>query len=96
MTDIATSLAKYVILTNDDPHNEDPAQIISDMITNLKRNNYEVIIDRKEAIVRGINLLKGNDVLIILGKGHEEFMIVKDKKIPFNDYQTVIEYLNYN
>lgn len=96
MTDIATSLAKYVILTNDDPHNEDPAQIISDMITNLKRNNYEVILDRKEAIVRGINLLKGNDVLIILGKGHEEFMIVKDKKIPFNDYQTVIEYLNYN
>jgi len=96
MTDIVTSMVKYAILTNDDPHNEDPTQIISDMIASLKRNNYEVMLDRKEAIIRGINLLKQNDVLLILGKGHEEVMIVKDQKIPFSDYQTVIEYLNIN
>lgn len=94
MTDIVTSMVEYAILTNDDPHNEDPAQIISDMITNLKTNNYEIILDRKEAIIRGINLLKQNDVLLILGKGHEEVMIVKNEKIPFSDYQVVIEYLN--
>ena len=48
--------------------------------------NYEVELDRKQAIIKGINYLNYNDALLILGKGHEEVMIVKDnKKIPFND-----------
>ena len=94
MTSLVTSMAKYAILTNDDPHNEDPYQIIEDMTTGIVRNNYEVIIDRKDAIIKGIELLEENDVLLILGKGHEEVMIIKNQKIPFNDHNVVMDHLN--
>jgi UDP-N-acetylmuramoyl-L-alanyl-D-glutamate--2,6-diaminopimelate ligase len=93
MTEIVTSKAKLAILTNDDPHNEDPYQIIDDMTKNLIAKNYEVILDRRQAIIRGIKLLEENDVLLILGKGHEEVMIVKDQKIPFNDRKEATDYI---
>ena len=67
------------------------------MINNLQNTNYEIELDRKKAIIKGIKLLDVNDALLILGKGHEEVMIVKDnKKIPFNDKKTVLEYLESN
>lgn len=93
MTKMVTDLVKRAIITNDDPHNEDPHQIVSDMIKDLDNHNYEIQIDRKKAIIGGIDLLKENDVLLVLGKGHEEVMIIKDQKIPFNDKKTVLEYL---
>ena len=68
MLDIVTTQCKYAIITNDDPHTEDPNQIVADMTEGITRNNYEVIFDRKEAIIRGINLLNTNDTLLILGK----------------------------
>lgn len=90
MTDIVGKYAKKFIITNDDPHYEDPNQIVEDMLKNYNKNNYEICLDRKIAIQKGMNLLEKNDVLLILGKGHEEFMIIKDEKIPFNDKKTVI------
>lgn len=94
MMNIVTSLSKYVVVTNDDPHNEDPEQIVDDMLDGIEVNNYEICLNRKEAIIKGINLLNDRDILLILGKGHEEVMIVKEnKKIPFNDRKVVIEYL---
>ena len=94
MMNIVTSLSKYVIVTNDDPHNEDPNQIVNDMLEGIEVNNYEVCLDRKQAIIKGIDLLNENDSLLILGKGHEEVMIIKDNKIvPFNDKKVVLEYL---
>ncbi|MDD2518648.1 MAG: UDP-N-acetylmuramoyl-L-alanyl-D-glutamate--2,6-diaminopimelate ligase [Bacilli bacterium] len=93
MLDIVTTECKYAIVTNDDPHEEDPNQIVADMVEGITKDNFEVILDRKEAIIKGISLLNGNDSLLILGKGHEEFMIVGKEKIPFNDRQVVMEYL---
>ncbi len=93
MAKLVTDNVKKAIITNEDPHFEDPNRIINDMIKDLDNKNYEVIIDRKQAIIRGINLLKENDILLILGKGHEDAMIVKDKRIPFNDKKIVINYL---
>lgn len=94
MLDIVTDECKYAIVTNDDPHEEDPNQIVADMIEGITKDNFEVILDRREAIIKGISLLNGNDSLLILGKGHEEFMIVGKEKIPFNDRKVVMEYLN--
>ena len=85
MTEIVTNLSTQAIITIDDLHNEDANQIVSDMLEGLKNTNYEICLDREKAIEIGINYLKDNDVLLILGKGHEEFIIVKDEKIPFND-----------
>lgn len=93
MTEIVGKYAKKFIITNDDPHNEDPENIVNDMLEKYELDNYEVCLDRKEAIIKGMNCLKENDILLILGKGHEEVMIIKDKKIPFNDKKIVLEYL---
>lgn len=93
MTDIVGKYAKYFIITNDDPHFEDPNQIVNDMTRNYKNDNYDICLDRKKAIETGINLLNKDDALLILGKGHEEFMIVGKEKIPFSDKKVVLEYI---
>ena len=94
MTKIVTDLCDKAIITSDDLHNEDPKQIVNDMISGLTNSNYIIEMDRRKAIIEGINLLKTNDVLLILGKGHEQAIIVKDnKRIPFNDKTEVLKYL---
>ena len=87
---ITCKYSNSVIFTNDNPRYEDEKDIMNDITNNLKFNNYKVIYDRKEAIKKGISLLNKNDILLILGKGHEEYQIIKDKKIYFSDYETVI------
>ncbi|MBQ7140235.1 MAG: UDP-N-acetylmuramoyl-L-alanyl-D-glutamate--2,6-diaminopimelate ligase [Bacilli bacterium] len=94
MSFYSTILSDYVIMTSDNPRNEDPLSIICDMTDNLVKNNYEVIIDRKEAIEKGMDLLKENDVLLILGKGHENYQIIGDKKYYHDDKKCVLEYID--
>src|SRR5699024_7016867 len=89
MSKIATTLSDYVIMTSDDPHNEDMSQIINDMTQGLEQKNYEVIVDRGDAIEKGISLLEENDTLLVLGKGHEEVIIVGNRRIPFNDKEFI-------
>lgn len=93
MADIACRLATKVFMTQDDPHTEKQKQIFDDMINGLKYNNYEIIYDRKKAIEKGIDMLKENDTLLILGKGHEEYMIIGTEKIPFSDSEIVNNYV---
>ncbi len=94
MMKLATDNCKYAVVTMDDPHEEDPMHVVEDMLEGNINSNYEVIIDRGKAIEKGISLLTHNDILLILGKGHEEFIVIKDKKIPFNDKNKVEEVLN--
>ena len=93
MGNIATNYSDNVIITNDNPRFEDENEIIKDIISEIKKNNYEIIKDRKKAIIRGISYLKNNDVLLILGKGHENYQIIGNKKIHFDDREIVTEYL---
>lgn len=95
MMNLAVSNSKYTIVTVDDPHDEEPTEVVKDMLEGNNHENYEVILDRGKAIEKGISLLNDNDILLILGKGHEEFIIMKDKKIPFNDRKKVEEIINY-
>ena len=94
MMNLATSNSNYVIVTSDDLHDEEFDSIVKDMLENNNKSNYEVIMNRGNAIKKGISLLKEKDILLILGKGHEEFIIIKDKRIPFNDKAEVKKYLN--
>lgn len=91
MGNIASEMSDYVIFTNDNPRNEEPEDIMKDIIEGVKKQNYEVILDRKEAINKGISLLKENDVLLILGKGHEDYQIVKGVKYHLDDMECVLE-----
>lgn len=94
MLNLSLTNSKYTIVTSDDLHDEDFNHIVNDMIESPINNNYVICKDREEAIRKGIELLGSNDLLLILGKGHEEYIIVKDKKIPFNDYQEVNKILD--
>jgi len=91
---MANKYSDYFILTNDDPHYEDEMQIINDAIKGLESDKYDIIIDRKKAINKGIKLLKENDTLLILGKGHEDAIIIKDKEVPHNDAKYVTEVIS--
>ena len=93
MMQLVTNLCDYAIITSDDLHNESFEHILADMLENNINTNYEVISNRPEAIKKGISLLNKSDVLLILGKGHEEVMIVKDLKIPMNDKKIVLDIL---
>ena len=91
MADFATGLSDYVIFTSDNPRTEDPAKIIEDMIQKLDKNNYEIEINREKAIIRGIQLLQENDILMILGKGHETYQVIGTRKIDFDDKKIVTD-----
>ena len=85
MMNLATTNSNYSIITSDDLHDEEFDDIVKDMLENNTNNNYEVIENRGLAIKKAISLLKEKDILLILGKGHETSIIVKNENIPFND-----------
>lgn len=96
MGDIACRLSDHVIFTNDNPRTEDPKNIMNGITKDLKYDNYEVIFDRKEAIYKGIELMEENDILLILGKGHEDYQILGREKIHFDDHEVVDEWKKEN
>lgn len=81
----------YVIFTNDNPRTEDEHQIMNDILAGLNKDNHEVIFDRKAAIRKGVELLTENDILMILGKGHEDYQIIGTEKHHLSDQETVLE-----
>ena len=89
---IATTLSDYVIFTNDNPRTEDPQKIMNDIVKDNHSTNYEIIFDRKDAITKGLDLLEKDDILLILGKGHEDYQIIGREKIHFDDVEVVKNY----
>ena len=82
------------IFTYEDPRSEDPLDIISDMLLDIKDyDNYEIVVDRSEAIARAINIAKHNDMVLILGKGNETYEKLRDKTIYFNDTEEATKYI---
>jgi UDP-N-acetylmuramoyl-L-alanyl-D-glutamate--2,6-diaminopimelate ligase len=90
---IATELADLVMITSDNPRNEEPLKIIGDILKGIRKKNYIVIPDRKEAISKAIQEAKKEDVVLVAGKGHEQYQIIKDKIIPFDDRKIIKEFL---
>ncbi|RKY31941.1 MAG: UDP-N-acetylmuramoyl-L-alanyl-D-glutamate--2,6-diaminopimelate ligase [Candidatus Omnitrophota bacterium] len=90
---VATQLADYVIITSDNPRSENPAEIISDIRKGIKKRNYCIIPNRKEAIVNSLALAKREDIILVAGKGHEDYQVFKDKRIHFDDRQVIRECL---
>ena len=89
MGEIATRLSDYTILTSDNPRTEDPQKIMDDILKGVSINNYEVELDRKTAIKKGIEMLQPEDILLILGKGHEDYQIIGHTKIHLDDAEEV-------
>lgn len=94
MGKIAEELADLVIITSDNPRSEDPNQIISDILSGI-RNTSSVIVeaDRRSAIQSAIKKTNKNDVVVIAGKGHEDYQILKDRTIHFDDREETMKAL---
>ena len=92
MGDIATRLSDYAILTSDNPRTEDPQKIMDDILKGVHTDNYEVILDRREAIKKAIDMMEENDIVLILGKGHEDYQIIGHTKHHLDDAEEVLNW----
>ena len=90
----ASDLADYVIFTNDNPRGERSAKILSEIINPIEKENYIVIPQREKAIVYALKNTDKNGVVLIAGKGHENYQISKGKYEYFSDKDTVNNYFN--
>ncbi len=90
---LASNMSDYVVFTSDNPRFEDPNSIIDDMIKSVKNDNYYVIIDRRSAINKAVSLSEQNDMIVLLGKGSENYQIIKAEKTEFNDKIELIKAL---
>ena len=90
---VASELSDFCILTSDNPDREDPLMIIRDIALNFGARGcgFEVIIDRREAIVRAMSLLKTGDILVLAGKGHEDYQLINGIKVPFCEREIVMQ-----
>lgn len=91
---IAVENSDYVILTSDNPRTEDPVHIMDDILTGVHTDNFEVELDRRLAIHKALDMMNGNDILLILGKGHEDYQIIGHEKVHFDDREEVEKYIN--
>lgn len=89
MGEVAGRLSDFSILTSDNPRSEDPEAIIKDIIPGIQkvadRDNYLILADRKEAINKAVQMAQTGDVVIIAGKGHEDYQIIGTRILHFSD-----------
>jgi UDP-N-acetylmuramoyl-L-alanyl-D-glutamate--2,6-diaminopimelate ligase len=85
MGEIAARLSDFVIITSDNPRSEDPEAIIDETISGISGNNYAPVPDRREAIRFAVEKAAPGDILLIAGKGHEEYQEIKGTRHRFSD-----------
>ncbi|WGO97713.1 UDP-N-acetylmuramoyl-L-alanyl-D-glutamate--2,6-diaminopimelate ligase [Saccharophagus degradans] len=94
MAEVAERLANCVVLTSDNPRDENPELILKDMLAGLKNKDAAMVIaDRKNAIEYAVANAAENDAIVIAGKGHENYQLVKGEKLPFDDALIAKEFL---
>ncbi len=95
MARIAAQYADYPIFTSDNPRSEDPLAILDEMAAGVTGEQYEILPDRKEAIMRAVSAAKRGDVVLIAGKGHETYQIIGTTVIDFDDRLVAKEAMKY-
>jgi len=88
---IADAYASEIILTNEDPHDDDPKKILSDIAEGIRSTRFDVIVDRREAIREALRRGRVNTTILVLGKGAESFQIIGGATRSWNDAQVVRE-----
>jgi UDP-N-acetylmuramoyl-L-alanyl-D-glutamate--2,6-diaminopimelate ligase len=91
---VAASLAKKVYITSDNPRNEEPQDIVNDILEGIEdKSIVSVELNRKKAIEMALRDQKEDEVVVILGKGDEAYQIIYDQMLPFDDREVVREIL---
>ena len=98
MGEMAAEQSDFIVVSNDDVYDDDPQQIIKDIIKGAKkvRPNLEGVFnieDRREGIAKALSLATKDDIILITGKGVDTSMIIAGSKIPWNEHQVVKEEL---
>jgi UDP-N-acetylmuramoyl-L-alanyl-D-glutamate--2,6-diaminopimelate ligase len=96
MGDIASDIADFTVVTSDNPRSENPDTIIQEILEGIQNNNMasvRVNPDRREAIREAINMASSGDIVVIAGKGHEDYQILADRTIHFDDREVAREIL---
>ena len=94
MAEMALKYSDEVVVTSDNPRTEDPQAIIKDIMVGVKsQDKTHVIVDRKEAIFETLKKVNEGDVVLIAGKGHEDYQIIGTQKFPFSDVEVAEEAL---
>src|SRR5215475_11367217 len=87
MAEIVDRHADYAIITSDNPRKENPDTIVAEIEKGFRSTHYEKIVDRTEAINRAVELARPRDIVLIAGKGHENYQEFADHTVPFDDIQ---------
>ncbi|MCX7877867.1 MAG: UDP-N-acetylmuramoyl-L-alanyl-D-glutamate--2,6-diaminopimelate ligase [Ignavibacteria bacterium] len=90
---IASLLSDEIIITSDNPRDEEPMSIIKEIISGVTNDNYSVEPDREAAIVKAVKISSKGDVILIAGKGHEDYQEIEGKRIHFSDREIVGKFL---
>lgn len=94
MGEISTRLADHTIITSDNPRTEEPMEIIKQILKGVHPNaSYEVEPDREQAIAKAVRSARKGDLILIAGKGHEDYQIIGDRRIHFDDREVAAKYI---
>lgn len=88
---IAEKYSDIVIVTSDNPRTEDPNEILKDIVVGLTKENHIIEVHREKAIEKAVSLAEKNDIILIAGKGHENYQVIGREKIHFDDKEEVIK-----
>ena len=88
---VATGYSDFVFITSDNPRSEEPGDIIRDIEAGTVRKNYLVVPDRRDAILKAIGMAEAGDIVLIAGKGHEDYQEIRGARLPFSDREVATE-----
>ncbi len=92
LAETSAALADYTVITSDNPDNEDPEEIIADVLTYFDRSKpHTTIADREEAIRFVARIAKEGDIVLLAGKGHEDYQLVGGEKLPFSEKAVLLD-----
>ena len=91
MGEASGRVADYTIITSDNPRSEDPEQIVKEIEEGIKKTKgkYECIVNRVDAIRKAISMAGTKDIIVLAGKGHEQYQEIKGKRYPFDENKIV-------
>ena len=89
MGKVVTELSDFAVITSDNPRSENPGSIVRDIKKGINKKNYCVVLDRREAIKKALSQASSGDIVVLAGKGHEGYQVLKDGPVHFDDREEV-------